>query len=172
LWILVAGSSALGAPQSWVPLDLDRAGDGYPVFRVPALAVTTAGTLPAMLLAEPRPPATEAPTLCFGQQCDQSYTLDPARHLLAAEPHLVFRLSDLRPDTRMGNVIRFRLALDLAPDELQAIAVFTTQERPGELREEWLVEILRPNAVGTWDFSRGCIGCRPTTTVRVYFFTR
>jgi hypothetical protein len=129
-------------------------------------------TFVAFILGGIGPPATEAPTLCFGQQCDQSYTPDPARHLLAAEPHLVFRLSDLRPDTRMGNVIRFRLALDRAPDGLQAIAVFTTQERTGELREEWLVEILRPNAVGTWDFSQGCIGCRPTTTVRVYFFTR
>lgn len=49
-------------------------------------------------------------TLCVQEAaCRRSYTIDPAKHTLAREAHLRFNFADLRPDTRAGRQLVFRI---------------------------------------------------------------
>jgi hypothetical protein len=91
--------------------------------------------------------ATAPITLCF-ENCARSYVLDPARHTLAAQAHLIFRLADLRPDTRLGAQLLFRIAIDPAPSNLLPLVIVKSGEGLPSL-----VWIAKPADPGTWDHS-------------------
>jgi hypothetical protein len=90
---------------------------------------------------------TKPITLCFSR-CARSYVLDPAGHTLAERPHVVFRMSDLRADTRMGPYLRIRLVLEPAPSAVLPLVVFRSGNRPPT--SGWIARRAGPNM---WDFT-------------------
>jgi len=101
----------------------------------------------AFLLGDVGDRATAPITLCF-ERCARSYVLDPARHTLAARPQVTFRLADLRPDTRLGAELLFRIAIDRAPTNLLPLVIVKSGTAwPSSV---WIAQ---PRDPGTWDHS-------------------
>jgi hypothetical protein len=106
-------------------------------------------------------------TLCF-ERCARSYVLDPALHTLAERPQVTFRLADLRPDTRLGSSLRFRIAIDSPPTNLLPLVIVTSGN--GSPSSVWIAQPADP---GTWDypvFDGG--GYPPDTEVHLYLIAR
>jgi len=109
--------------------------------------------------------ATAPITLCF-ENCARSYVLDPARHTLAARPQVTFRLADLRPDTRLGAQLLFRIAIDQAPSNLLPLIVVKSGEGLPSL--VWIAKAVDP---GTWDH-RVFSTYPPDAEVHLYLIAR
>lgn len=77
--------------------------------------------------------------------CARSYSIVPGRHELASEPHVRFRISDLREATRAGGKVRFRLHVDRTIDGLLPFVVIRG------LEEQW-VWLLRRRDERVFDF--------------------
>jgi hypothetical protein len=90
--------------------------------------------------------ATEPITLCFSR-CARSYVLDPARHTRGERAHIVFRVGDLRRDTRLGEYFMFRLVLDPAPPGLLPLVLVRSGNRWPT--SGWSAKRTGPN---TWDY--------------------
>ena len=119
------------------------------------------------LLGDVGDPATAPITLCF-ERCARTYVLDPARHTLATRSHLSFRLADLRPDTRLGSSLRFRIAIDSPPTNLLPLVIVTSGK--GSPSSVWIAQRVDP---GMWDypvFDGG--GYPPDTEVHLYLIAR
>jgi hypothetical protein len=106
-------------------------------------------------------------TLCFSE-CARSYVLDPARHTLVARAHVTFRLADLRPDTRLGDQLTFRIAIEPPPTNLLPLVIVKSGKR-------WppAVWIARPGDRGTWDYHLiRANGYPPDAEVHLYLIAR
>ncbi|MEP6834495.1 MAG: energy transducer TonB [Gemmatimonas sp.] len=106
-------------------------------------------------------------TLVYSNEA-KPFILDPARHTLAAKPHLTFRVSELRADTRIGGAVIMRLRIP--PEESRnVIPIVIMQSSSGDWR--YATAVLRPVSAGVWDFrSRG--GYSNDATVSVYLIRR
>jgi hypothetical protein len=76
-------------------------------------------TLALFILGDIGDPIRSPVRFCTGQPlCSHQYELDPARHTLAKRAHLRFRVADLRPESRTGNQLVFRITVDPVPEGL------------------------------------------------------
>lgn len=91
--------------------------------------------------------ATAPVTLCYSR-CARAYGLDPARHTLAEDAHVRFRVADLRADTRMGDNLIFRIIVEPAPRSLLPIVIIRSQNRWPT--SAWLPRRVASNA---WDYT-------------------
>jgi len=102
---------APGALHSQEPVDLDRSGVGAPVFRIPALAVTTAGTLIAAYDARPGGADLPAPiALVLRRSTDDGATWGPRLLVRADTAPLGFGDPSLLVDDRTGRIFLFHAA--------------------------------------------------------------
>ena len=101
----------------------------------------------AFLLGDVGDRAAAPITLCF-ERCARSYVIDPARHTLATRAHVTFRLADLRPETRLGAQLLFRIAIDAAPTNLLPLVIVKSGNAlPSSV---WIAKPVDP---GAWDHS-------------------
>lgn len=108
---MFAASVVPGALPSQDPVDLDRSGVGYPVFRIPALAVTTAGTLIAAYDA--RPSSADLPShiaVVVRRSVDEGATWGPRLVVRADTAPLGFGDPSLVVDRRTGRIFLFYAA--------------------------------------------------------------
>jgi hypothetical protein len=89
--------------------------------------------------------ATTPITLCFSR-CARSYVLEPDRHTIAGPAQVVFRVGDLRADTRMGEYLMFRVELDPAPASVLPLVLIRSRNRWPT--QAWIATRAGPNI---WD---------------------
>ena len=104
------------------------------------------GYFAAFLLGNVGDRATSPITVCYSS-CAKKYVLDPGRHTLAEQPHFILRLADLRPETRAGGALIYRIQLENGPPDVIPIAVYRSTRGWGY--SAWPA---RPLAPGLWDY--------------------
>jgi hypothetical protein len=106
-------------------------------------------------------------TLCFSG-CRRRYELDPSRHTLAERAHVIFRLSDLREETRAGDQVQFRMIVEPAPANLWPLVVVRTGTRWPSAA--WIPERIQTNV---WDYYVNFAqGYPPGTEVHIFLALR
>jgi sialidase-1 len=111
LTALVAGSIPTGAHGQGVRVDLAHKGEGYPVYRIPALAVTTRGTLIAAY--DGRPSGADVPSniaLVVRRSRDQGATWDAPQLVRADSAPFGFGDPSLLVDRETGRIFLFHAA--------------------------------------------------------------
>lgn len=76
---------------------------------------------------------------------DRTFVVDPARYTILDQPHLKFRVSDLRAATRTGARLSVRLRVQTAQSGIVPVVVFP------DLGYPWLSRAIAA-APGVWDF--------------------
>jgi hypothetical protein len=104
-------------------------------------------------------------TLCIQERaCRRSYVIDPARHTLATTAHMRFTLGSLRPETRVGQQLIFRIYSNRLIQGMVPLVVL----RGGGRRYAWI-----PRAINAQEWEHGVTfagGYPADTEVRVYLF--
>jgi hypothetical protein len=125
----------------------------------------------AFLLGDVGTRASAPITLSF-PGCARTYVLDPARHTLAPQAHVRFRVRDLRNQTRVvslfGTQVFFRIELDPFPQNVRPLVVV----RDGETgyRMAWFGYPVEPG-VWTYNVMYGD-GYPPDSEFAVYLIAR
>jgi hypothetical protein len=101
----------------------------------------------AFLLGDLGGTATKPLTLCFSR-CARPYVLDPARHTMAERAQVVFRPSELRADTRLGDYLMFRIVVEPTPASMLPLVVVQSGNKPPTLA--WIGRRAGPNS---WDYT-------------------
>jgi hypothetical protein len=121
----------------------------------------------AFLLGDIGDPAQQPVTLCFSSinECALRYTLDPARHTIAEQAVLRFRISELQPAARQGDQLDLRIIVDPPLDDLIPLLVFADRRRAA---------IMSRVAHNAWDFTvtRLTPGLTPDDEILLYLFAR
>lgn len=95
------------------------------------------------------------------------YVIDPQKHTMAAQPHLKFRVADLRADTRSGDQIDMRIRVSFT----QADVVPIVLTRMSGKFERNAARVGQPIAQGVWDF-RWVSAFTSDAELFVYFIRR
>jgi hypothetical protein len=123
--------------------------------------------LVAFLLGDLGDPIRSPIVLCYGvPDCTRPYLLDPARHTLARKAHLRFKISDLRPETRVGDQLVFRIYTDRALPNLLPFVLIQSGDH-------WHASF--PRRINTQEWEHGVTfgdGYKPDTEVRVYLLVK
>lgn len=89
-----------------------------------------------------------AVTFCAGRPlCTGQYEVDPARHAMAVQPALRFRIQDLREKTRVGDQLDFRIYVDPVPEGLIPLVIVRHPGMPMHSMAVGRVEL------GAWEFA-------------------
>lgn len=100
-------------------------------------------------------------TVCVDQPaCRGAFVLDPTRDIMADSAHLVFRVGDLRPASRVSERLMFRIYLDRTIPDAQPLAIFRRGDRLS-------AHLLYGTGLDQWDYSV-ITGHDPDTEVRIY----
>jgi hypothetical protein len=93
--------------------------------------------------------ATAPFNLKFASQ-SKPFIIDPAKHTLAAQPHLKFRIADLRAGTRVGGSLQLRVRALGAIDPNVRMLVVVADGAPGV---ETMAFPQSATGPGVWDFN-------------------
>jgi len=138
------------ANSGW-PLDVTRVVHGPPPTRprpeACARKLTPDSALALFFLGDVGDPVKAPVTFCLGEPfCALQYRVDPARHTLAARAHLRVRMADLRPGSRTGDQLVFRITVDPVPEGLMPLVLIRSAN--------WHLSLsgTRRVALDTWEY--------------------
>jgi hypothetical protein len=123
-----------------------NAPEDFPGIRCPPEDQRGDGSLAAFHLGDLGHAPSRPITLCVDEPgCLRRYEVDPDRHTLVDHAHLLFIPDELRPGTRAGGDLRFRIYTDRDMRNVLPLVLY-------RFRERWYAEFARPIGLREWEF--------------------